>query len=153
MAGYYKIYSIGEDGWDGIKPIYYQILVGAADRMWLEPRYFDRRFRPLGKVKVIIPQDPEHSDILLDACLAFSPIYFEECPSLTQVAEVLAKAKRIDFDFHGEPIGWAELREEARPFFKKITIYEAELNKIQGRSLWGGEDGWPEFEPLKLFEK
>ena len=35
MAGYEKIYCIGEDGWDGMKPIYYQILVGISDRMWL----------------------------------------------------------------------------------------------------------------------
>ena len=72
--------------------------------------------------------------MLLDACLAFSPIYFEECPSLTQVSEVLADASRIDFDLREELIGWGELREEARPLFKKITIYEAVLNKIQGRS-------------------
>ena len=145
MAGYEKIYCIGEDGWDGMNPIYYQILVGTADRMWLEPRYFDRRFKPLGRVKVIVPPSPEHPDILLDACLAFSPTYFEECPSLAGVAEGLTNVKSIDFHIKGTPDGWAKLREEARPFFRKITIYEAELNKIQGRSLWPG-DGWPEFE-------
>ena len=35
----------------------------------------------------------------------------------------------------GEPLGWGKLREEARPLFEKITIYEAELKKIQGISL------------------
>ena len=145
MAGYSKIYCIGDDGWDGINPIFFQILVGDSDRQWLEPRYFDRRIRPIGRVKVIIPAGPDHPDTLIDACLAFSPKYFESCPSLIQVSEALAKARSIDFHLDGEPINWAQLREEARPYFKKITIYEAELNKIQGRSLWPG-DGWPVFE-------
>ena len=51
MAGFYKLFSVGEDGWDGMNPIYYQILVGTSDRMWLEPRYFDNRFRPLGELR------------------------------------------------------------------------------------------------------
>ena len=150
MAGYSKIYCIGDDGWDGINPIYFQILVGDSDRQWLEPRYFDRRIRPLGKVKVIIPAGPDHPDALIDACLAFSPKYFELCPSLVHVSEVLENEKRIDFHLDAEPLGWARLREEARPFFRKITIYEAELKKIQGRSLWPG-DGWPEFKRPTLF--
>lgn len=152
MAGYSKIYCIGDDGWDGINPIYFQILVGDADRQWLEPRYFDRRIRPIGRVTVIIPAGPDHPDALIDACVAFSPKYFESCPSLIQVSEVLERKRRIDFHLDGEPIGWAQLREEARPYFKKITVYEAELNKIQGRSLWTG-DGWPEFERPRLFEE
>ena len=150
MAGYSKIYCIGDDGWDGINPIYFQILVGDSDRQWLESRYFDRRIRPLGSVKIIIPTGPDHPDALIDACLTFCPKYFKSCPSLVYVSEVLANERRIDFHLDGEPLGWARLREEARPFFKKITIYEAELKKIQGRSLWPG-DGWPEFERPNLF--
>ena len=150
MAGYSKIYCIGDDGWDGINPIYFQILVGDADRQWLEPRYFEKRIKPLGRVKVIIPAGPDHPDALIDACLAFCPKYFESCPSLVYVSEVLENERRIDFHLDDEPQGWAQLREEARPFFRKITIYEAELKKIQGRSLWPG-DGWPEFERPNLF--
>ena len=136
MAGYIKIYCIGNETYDGIDPIFYQILVGTSDRMWLEPRYFDKRFRPLGKVKVIVPPCPDHPDILLDACIAFSPKFFEACPSLGEVAQVLADAKRIDFHLKGEPVGWAELREESRPLFKEMTIFEAELRKNQGPSIW-----------------
>ena len=33
MAGYSKIYCIGDDGWDGINPIYFQILVEDAGRV------------------------------------------------------------------------------------------------------------------------
>ena len=150
MAGYEKTYCIGDDGWDGMNPIYYQILVGTSDRMWLEPRYFDTRFKPLGEVNVIVPPAPDHPDILLDACITFSPIYFESCPSLGKVGEGLVGERRIDFHINGYPDGWKELREEARIFFQKITIYEAKLDKIQGRSLWPG-DGWPEFDRPKLF--
>ena len=84
----------------------------------------------MGRVNVIIPVGPDHPDALIDACLAFFPEYFESCLSLAQVAEGLANARRIDFDLDGEPTGWAQLREEARPLFKKMIIYEATLNKI-----------------------
>lgn len=150
MAGYSKIYCVGDDGWDGINPIYFQILVGDADRQWMESCYFDRRITPLARIKVIIPAGPNHPDALIDACLAFCPKSFESCPSLVHVSEVLENKTRIDFHLDGEPVGWGQLREEARPFFRKITIYEAELKKIQGRSLWPG-DSWPEFERPNLF--
>ena len=136
MAGYIHIYCIGNETYDGINPIFYQILVGTSDRMWLEPRYFDKRFSPLGKVKVIVPPGPDHPDILLDACIAFSPKFFESCLSLGKVAQVLSDAQRIDFHMKGEPVGWAELREESRPLFKEMTIFEAELKKNQGSSVW-----------------
>ena len=109
MAGYSKIYCIDDDSWDGINPIYFQTLVGDADRQWLESRYFNRRIRPLGKVKVIVPVDPNHPNALIDACIAFSPKYFESCPSLVSVSEVLESKRRIDFHLDGEPRGWEQL--------------------------------------------
>lgn len=60
------------------------------------------------------------------------PEYFESCPSLTQVVNALGNVSRIDFHFDGEPSGWAQLREEARPLFKYLIIYQAELEKING---------------------
>lgn len=32
----------------------------------------------------------------------------------------------------GEPSGWAQLREEAKPLFKYLVIYKAELQKVNG---------------------
>ena len=129
-----KIYCIGAEGGfmgsDGLREIHLQILVTDSDRQALVAYHLDRRIRPMGRVKVIIPVGPDHPDALIDACLAFFPEYFESCPSLAQVAEELANARRIDFDLDGEPTGWAQLREEARPLFKKMIIYEAVLNKI-----------------------
>ena len=136
MAGYSKIYCIGGEGGflgaDGMNPIDFQILLGDADRQWLEVRYFNRQIRPMGRVKVIIPAGQDHPNALIDACLAFFPEYFESCSSLTQVTEALENVSRIDFHLDGEPTGWAQLREEARPLFKYLVIYEAELKKING---------------------
>ena len=136
MAGYSKIYCIGGEGGflgaDGINPIDLQILVGDSDRQWLEVRYFEGSIQPMGSIEVIIPKGPDHPDALIDACLAFLPEYFESCPSLTQVVEALGNVSRLDFHFDGEPSGWEQLREEARPLFKHLIIYEAELKKVNG---------------------
>ena len=78
MAGYNKIYLIGGEGGfkgsDGINPILFQILVGDADRQWLEVHYFDQNIKPL--VKSIIPEKPDVG--LLDACIAFYPDFFKD---------------------------------------------------------------------------
>ena len=71
MAGYSKIYCVGEDTLDGINPIYYQILVGDGNRQWLEVHYLDASIMPMGSMKVIIPEGPDHPNTLIDACLAF----------------------------------------------------------------------------------
>ena len=113
-----------------MNPIDFQILVGDADRQWLEVRYFNRDIKPIGKVRVIIPAGPDHPDALIDACLVFFPEYFESCPTLTQVVETLGNVPRIDFHLDGEPTGWAQLREEAKPLFKYLVIYKAELEKL-----------------------
>lgn len=135
-----KIYCIGSeggfDGSDGLRNIHLQILTTHGERQALVAYHINRgirpdeRIRPMGKVKVIIPASPDHPDALIDAFLAFFPKYFESCPSLAQVAEGLANARRIDFHLDGEPTGWVQLREEARPIFKNMIIYEASLNKI-----------------------
>ena len=136
MAGYSKIYCIGGEGGflgaDGMNPIDFQILVGDADRQWLEVRYFNRDIRPMGRVKVIIPAGPDHPNALIDACLVFFREYFESCPSLAEVVEPLGNISRIDFHLDGEPSGWGQLREEARPLFKYLVIYKAELQKVNG---------------------
>lgn len=136
MAGYSKIYCVGGEGGflgaDGINPIDFQILVGDADRQWLEVHYFNRDIKPIGRARVIIPAGPDHPDSLIDACLVFFPEYFESCPSLAKVVKTLGNVSRIDFHLGGEPSGWAQLREEARPLFKYLVIYKADLQKVNG---------------------
>jgi hypothetical protein len=119
-------------GTDGVNPIEFLVLVGDSDRQWLEPHYFDRSIKPIGKLKVIVPAGPDHSDSLIDACIAFCPRHFSLCPSLTEVASALRSAERLDFDAQSQdiPLAWAKLREEARPLFGAMSIWQADLVPI-----------------------
>jgi hypothetical protein len=108
-----------------------QILVGDADRQWLEARYFDKRLKPLGKVRAIIPAAPNDPEALLDAAIAFYPKHFATCPSLHAIESSLGATERLDFDDgHSTPSGWAQLREEARPLFEQLNIWRANLVKV-----------------------
>ena len=137
MAGYSKLYVVGGLGGfmgaDGVNPIEFLVLVGGADRQWLEPHYFDRSIRPIGRVRVIVPAGSDHSDSLLDACIAFCPRYFRSCPSLAEVESALQEADRLDFDAHPQeiPAAWASLRKEARPLFAAMNIWRADLVPIE----------------------
>ena len=128
-----KIYCIGTEGGfggsDGLRTIGLLILVTEGGAQALVAYHTDKCIRPMGRIEVIVPAGPDHPDALIDACLAFYPEHFESCPSLAQVTKALAKARRIDFHWDGEPTGWAELREEARPLFEELIIYEGVLNK------------------------
>ena len=122
-------------GSDGVNPIYFQILVGHGNRMWLEAHYFDPSIKPIGKLKVIIPEQPDTSeeDPLLDAVLALAPACFgNRRPSLAVVAAELKDAERLDFDAApGEvPAEWHALREEARPPLREIGIRRAGLTPM-----------------------
>ncbi|MDE2058337.1 MAG: hypothetical protein KGL31_11830 [candidate division NC10 bacterium] len=133
MAGYSKLYVIGAPGGfmgaDGLNPIEFLVLVGNADRQWLEPHYFDRSIRPIGRVRVIVPPEPSHPDSLLDACIAFCPRRFRSCPSLAEVESELRETDRLDFDARAQeiPAAWVRLREEARPLFAAMNIWRADL--------------------------
>ena len=136
MAGYSTIYCIGGEGGfqgaDGMNPIYFQILQGEGERRWLEPHYFDKTITPIGKINVIIPESPELKDAIVDACVAFAPKYFQECPSLEKVKEDLRDTKRLDFDSGKDkiPASWESLRKEAAPIFEKLNVFEARLSQI-----------------------
>ncbi len=137
MAGYSRIYCIGGvggvRGHDGINPMELQIWVGDSDRQWLKPHYIKRSIRPLGAVKCLIPEGPDHPNALIDACVAFYPDHFRDCPSLPVVAELLAGVERLDFDLGKEniPEEWPQLRSEARPLFQELNIFEARLHPIK----------------------
>jgi integrase len=84
MASIYKIYCVGGQGRfmgaDGVNPILFQVLVGTAEREWFEPHYFKRSLKPLGQIRDIVPEKPNSPNALIDACIAFYPRHFENCP-------------------------------------------------------------------------
>ena len=137
MAGFRRLYCIGGlggfQGADGLNPIDFQILVGQSDRFWLESHYFDKRIKPIGQIRKIIPTKNNHSDSLIDACIAFAPKLFDGCQSLEKVSEQLKDYKRLDFDLYLERIPelWYELRKEAMPIFEKLNIFQGSLSELQ----------------------
>jgi hypothetical protein len=136
MAGFSKIYVIGGlggfQGADGVNPIQMQIWVGDADRQWLEPHYVDYSIRPLGAIRSIVPEKANDPVALLDACIVFFPAHCEQCPSLAQAAAELEGMTGLDFDLGKKaiPTIWPRLREEARPYFKRLHIFEAVLRPV-----------------------
>jgi hypothetical protein len=120
-------------GADGVNPIEFLVLVGEADRQWLEPHYFDASIQPIGKLRVIVPAEPDDPNSLLDACIAFCPRHFRKCPSLEKVEAALQDAERLDFLARPQDIlaAWARLRDEARPVLAKMDVRRADLVPIE----------------------
>jgi len=120
-------------GADGVNPIEFLVLIGDADRQWLEPHYFDTSIKPVGKLRAIVPARPDQMDSLLDACIAFCPRHFSKCPSLGEVESALRDAQRLDFHAHPQdiPAAWTRLRDEARPLFADMSIWRADLVPIE----------------------
>jgi hypothetical protein len=131
MAGYTKTYVVGGEGGfmgaDGINPLQFFILVGDGNRQWLEVHYVEEGIRPIGRIKKIIPEGPDHPNALIDACIAFYPALFKSCPSLPLIEKKLANEKMLDFHAREQdiPEEWSELREEARPLFTKLNLWKA----------------------------
>ena len=136
MAGFSRIFCIGGTGGfqgaDGINPINLQILVGDGNRQWLESHYFGENFGPLGNIRKIIPEGPNHPNSLIDACIAFFPSVFNKCPSIQEVREELKNVNYLDFDLEKDkiPKKWNELRQEALPHFEKLNIFKADLIEL-----------------------
>jgi hypothetical protein len=134
MAGYSRIYVVGESGGvggsDGVNHIAFQILRGEGNRQWLEVRYFDDIQR-LGDIKIIIPEGPSSRNSLIDACIVFIPEQFSACPALSSVKTALIGAKTLDFtEPQSIPRDWSELREQARPYFRALKIWCADLRPL-----------------------
>jgi hypothetical protein len=139
MAGFSRLYCIGGlggfGGADGINPIALQIWVGDASRQWFEAHYFEDDIRPIGKIKSMVPERPDHPNVLLDACLAFYPSAFAQCPSMAAVQSKLAQTEFLDFDLGKSeiPPEWQQLRSEALAPFRGLHIFEAELKMISSK--------------------
>lgn len=133
MAGYSRIYCVGESGFDGVNPILFQILVGDADRQWLEVHYFSKGIKPLAGITRIIPSSPDAANALLDACIVFYPEYFSECPAISSISAQLQAEECLDFHLGKDriPRDWEKLRSEAKAVFSKLHIWRAMLKQMQ----------------------
>jgi len=134
MAGFSKFYVFGGaggfQGADGVNPIAFLVLVGDGNRQWMEPHYFDPSIAPIGRIRSIVPDEPGAPDALLDAFLAFYPSGFESCPSMAGVREALKDATSLDLGSKGVPRAWKTLRQEARPLFEQMMVWEARLEPL-----------------------
>ena len=115
-----------------MNPILLQIWQGEGNRQWLEAHYFDESIKPIGQLRTVIPAAPNDENALLDACIAFFPQAFNDCPSLARVEELLSEVGVLDFDLRGDaiPREWPALRTEATPLFRDLNIFEAYLEPI-----------------------
>lgn len=116
-------------GSDGIGTIGFLILAGEGNRQWLEPHSFDPSLQPIGRLRTLIPEAPDHPDALLDACIAFCPRIFRYCPSLQEMEAALQDLEMLDFNLSPRevPKAWTRLREEARSIFRQLHLWKADL--------------------------
>lgn len=136
MAGYSKIYCIGGEGGfmgaDGINPIIAQLWVGDGGRQWFEARYFEKGFKAMASVKSMVPKGPNTMEGLIDATILFFPEHYRTCPSYSVAVRQLKGVDMVDFDLkNGVPEIWSTLRKEAKPHFKTLNIYMANLNPLR----------------------
>ena len=131
MAGFDKSVFFGHATYDGINGITMELWRGVSSRMWFEAaRGFKRRAQ---RVEVIVPKGPNDPDMLLDAAMAFCPKVFQDVPGYTRMYESLEPRSYLDFDMdEGVPADWAAIRELARPVFRQLTTYEADIRPLQG---------------------
>ncbi len=72
--------------------------------------------------------------MIIDAFIAFAPELFKECSILQKVANEIGNSTSIDFtNSETIPKSWNHLREQARPIFEKIPIFEAQISEIRGK--------------------
>ena len=138
----------------GINSIDVAILIGANGRDFFEamrPAYKNMSKR-IWRIDSIIPDPTNYSDSIIDACIAFAPHLFEECSELQNVAREIGSSRRIDFteeeEFNKIPKSWSKLREQAKPIFDKISIWE-----IEGISSIPLRKRYPKWEQRKPYNE
>jgi len=140
VAGYVKFYLLGGKGGymgvDGINPIDLVIGVGTSDREWLKPVSIrtGKQSNPIWKLDSIIPDPDNYENSIIDAFIAFSPHSFKECSKFQEVVTQVGNSLQIDFnDKEKIPKSWGMLREEAKPIFEKMTVFEANLSELPSK--------------------
>lgn len=132
MSAYSKIFLIGHESKDGLEDLYVEIWQCEGEQRWFEAKYDEEKLSRLGNIKSVIPVDRDDSNAVIDACIAFAPKLFEQCPALIMVKEELGDTNMLDFSKNIHiPKCWEKLREEAKEQFKNIHIYEANIKRYK----------------------
>lgn len=130
MAGFDKIWIIGDETYDVVNPIRKIILEGISSRMWFE---LSKGYRnKLNKVKVMIPSGPRDFRMMIDMCMCFYPEVFFENEHYAAMWEKLPQRARIDFDLdNGVPEDWNSIRQEIIPIFDKLSVFSADIELVK----------------------
>ncbi|QDU99081.1 hypothetical protein [Lignipirellula cremea] len=132
MTVYSKVYCIASGPSQADCTVKFQIFVGNDPRHRLDVNYLDRSIIQLGAVRSVLPAQRDDPRSLLDACIAFYPQHFRDCPSLRAVEKQLRQVRELDFRLAGDTTDdWKRLRTEAVDAFKTLQIFEAPLRKMR----------------------
>jgi len=140
MAGFFKIYILGGSGGflgsDGVNPIALQILVGTADREWLEPKYFDENLSSISGITHVVPQRPINDENIIDGLIIFAPqLFLKDCDLLSDAYKYFEKLgqKRIDMG-KDRPDFWSDLIDQAKPTFDNLKLFKANIEDLRPES-------------------
>jgi len=131
-----RTFYVGYQGGQTDAPFCFQIIEQKQPRcdVFWSVHYLQRSARQLGAVRAITPG---RDDGLLDACIAFYPQHFRHCPALRRVERLVRHTPHLNFrqpDAAEAFEFWPQLREEARPAFDQLRVYEAVLRPVEGPS-------------------
>lgn len=128
MAEFNKAYVVSKSGQikdkEGNTHIDAIILEGYAGKNWLE--IADPYRTDDIKITTLVPTGPLDKNKLIDACMCYLPSVFSGNKMYAAMMEKIDSGTFIDFDSHTNvPKEWSAVREEVRPLFDALLIYEA----------------------------
>ena len=134
VAFYSKVYLVGEhnEAPDSPFPPYinpkFILLEQHGNRISLQVFYLDSNVKPIGNIRLVVPEGPGSPSAVMDAVIAFYPEWFAECKTLPEVLYQLKNREFLDLDLE-MPSGWKKLREEAYLYYFKLRIDVAEFKE------------------------
>ena len=87
-SNYSRVYLIGENmhSQNSSSPFNLNpglmILEQYGNRISHRVFYLNEQIKPIGKIKIVVPEGPDSPSILMDSAIAFYPEWFKECRAL-----------------------------------------------------------------------
>lgn len=135
MTVYSRIYCVGSQTNESECYVKLQIFVGEGEQLRYDVNYLDRTVTQLGGIRSLLPERRDDPQSLLDACIAFYPQHFRDCPSLRCVEKMMRRVRELDLCAKPTPPEWRRLRTEAMEAFKSLRIYEAPIRELASDQL------------------